>query len=215
MPGTSGKREGRVAQRKRRNREALVKAGYQVITNKGIDAATMHEIAELADVGAGTVYSYFKSKEELAVAVLEEIMHKLAMRIEEVTDTFEDPALVYAFGIRTVIETATQDVRWKQILDRSEFIADAMYRRMGPYAIRDLRLATAAGRFFTSDPDFVWRIATHAIVGVSRAINRDDLSPAAIDETIVRLLCMTGVGIEEARKLNNKLQSGHAAEVIK
>ena len=56
--------KGRVALRQERNREALVQAGYRVMSEKGIDAATMQEIAERADVGAGTVYSYFKSKDE-------------------------------------------------------------------------------------------------------------------------------------------------------
>ena len=64
------KSKGRVAQRQERNREALVQAGYSVMSEKGIDAATMQEIAERADVGAGTVYSYFKSKDELAVSVI-------------------------------------------------------------------------------------------------------------------------------------------------
>ena len=37
----------------------LIEAGYAVMAQKGIDAATMSEIADLADVGAGTVYNYF------------------------------------------------------------------------------------------------------------------------------------------------------------
>jgi AcrR family transcriptional regulator len=49
--------ESRVDRRKRRNRDALIDAAYRVMTEKGIDAATMSEIAELADVGAGTVYN--------------------------------------------------------------------------------------------------------------------------------------------------------------
>ena len=50
-----------------RNRQALIDAGHRVIAEKGIDAATMVEIAELADVGAGTVYNYFASKNELVI----------------------------------------------------------------------------------------------------------------------------------------------------
>ena len=104
MRGSNGRREmepgnldvkpppprGRVAIRQHRNREALVQAGYRVMSEKGIDAATMQEIADLADVGAGTVYSYFRSKEELAVAVIERVMHNLALRIAEVGETFAD-----------------------------------------------------------------------------------------------------------------------------
>jgi AcrR family transcriptional regulator len=192
---------GRVALRQERNREALVKAGYQVMSQKGIDAATMQEIAELADVGAGTVYSYFKSKDELAIAVLERLMHDLALRIEAVTDTFEDPAQVYAFGVRTVIEAATGDVRWKQLLHRSEVMANAMFTRMGPFAIRDLETATKAGRFRVADAQLTWKMACHAVVGVSLAVTQDKLPDSVKDETVVRLLCMTGIGEDEANNL--------------
>ena len=91
--------ESRSDRRKRRNRQALIDAGYQVISQKGIDAATMSEIAKVADVGAGTAYNYFSSKDELAICVLEQVMNRLAQRIEAMTDTFTDPAQVYAFGI--------------------------------------------------------------------------------------------------------------------
>lgn len=171
------------------------------MSEKGIDAATMQEIAEKADLGAGTVYNYFKSKDELAVAVLEEIMHDLALRIERVTNTFSDPAQVYAFGIRTVIEMATKDFRWKQLLGRPEVIADAMYRRMGPFAIRDLKNASHAGRFIVSDAELVWKMASFAIVGVCLSITKGELAPAVVDETVIRLLCMTGIGASEAQEL--------------
>lgn len=196
--------EGRVARRQRRNREALIQAARQIMSEKGVDGATMLEIAEAADVGAGTVYNYFKSKDELAIAVLEEMMHDLAQRIEKVTDTFDDPAQVYAYGIRMVLETATQDVRWAQLLNRSEVIADATFRRMGPFAIRDMQNATAAGRFHVRDAELLWRLATHAIVGVSLAITTGKLPASAIDETVVGLLCMTGMGDAGAREIASR-----------
>lgn len=194
--------EGRVARRQRRNREALVRAASIVMGEKGIDAATMLEIAERADVGAGTVYNYFKSKDALAVAVLEEMMHDLALRIEKVTDTFKDPAEVYAFGIRTVLETATTDVRWQQMLYRSEVISDALFRCMGPFAIRDLKRAVEAGRFQIPDADMVWRLTSHAIFGISLAVTSGAVSRDSMDQIIERLLCMTGVGAETARELS-------------
>ena len=196
--------EGRVAKRQRRNREAVLQAGHDVMSEKGIDAATMQEIAARADVGAGTVYSYYKSKDELAIAVLELVMERLAVRIETVTDTFADSAQVYAFGIRTVLETATTDFRWKQLLHRSEVIADALYRCMGPFAIHDLRKATAAGRFVTPDPELTWRMTSHAIVGVALAITKGELPPDAIDGTVVGLLCMTGIGASDAVELASR-----------
>lgn len=193
--------EGRVARRQRRNRDALIAAARDVMTEKGVDAATMLEIAERADVGAGTVYNYFRSKDDLAIAVLETLMHELALRIEVVTNTFDDPAQVYAYGIRSVLDTATSDVRWAQMLHRSEVIADAMFRRMGPFAIRDLRLASQAGRFEVSNAELVWRLTTHALIGASLAITTGQLPSSATDQIIVRLLCMTGIGANSAVEL--------------
>jgi AcrR family transcriptional regulator len=190
--------QGRVARKQQRKREALVEAGYKVMSERGIDSATMQEIAELADVGAGTVYSYFKSKDDLAIAVMERLMHDLALRIEAVTNTFTDPAQVYAFGVRCVIEAATTDIRWKQLLYRSEVIADAMHRRMGPFAIRDLENATKAGRFKVKNASLTFKMAAHAIVGSCLAIAHDEYPPNAIEEIVVRTLCMTGIGEAEA-----------------
>lgn len=195
---------GRVARRQQRNRESLIQAASLVMTEKGVDGATMLEIAERADVGAGTVYNYFKSKDELAIAVLEEMMHALALRIEEVTEVFEDPAQVYAFGLRTVLETAITDVRWKQMLYRSEVIADALFRRMGPFAIRDLRRATDAGRFKIPNAELVWRLTSHAIVGIGLAITTEAVPSSSIDQIMVRLLCMTGIGSEAAIELSTR-----------
>lgn len=193
--------EGRVIRRQRRNRDALIAAARAIMTDKGVEAATMLEIAEAADVGAGTVYNYFRSKDELAIAVLETLMHELALRIQDVTDTFDDPAQVYAYGIRAVLDTATNDVRWAQMLHRSEVIADAMFRMMGPFAIRDLRLASQAGRFEVSNAELVWRLTTHALIGASLAITSGQLPPSACDQVIVRLLCMTGIGANAAVEL--------------
>lgn len=193
--------EGRVARRQRRNREALIAAARDIMAEKGVEAATMLEIAERADVGAGTVYNYFRSKDDLAIAVLETLMHELGLRIQRVTDTFDDPAQVYAYGIRTVLDTATQDVAWAQMLNRAEVIADAMFRMMGPFAIRDLRLASQAGRFEVSNAELVWRLTTQALIGAALAITKGQLPASASDQIIVRLLCMTGIGANAAVEL--------------
>ena len=190
-------KETRSDRRKRRNREALLAAGHQIMASKGIDAATMAEIAELADVGAGTVYNYFASKDHLAMGVMERVMDLLAQRIEAVTNTFDDPAQVYAFGVRNVMKAATTDRRWRWLLRRSEVIADAMYRVMGPYAIRDIRNAVTAGRYRTEDPELAWRMATHAIVGFSLAVCDQKIHIDKMDDAVVNLLGMLGVSRDE------------------
>lgn len=204
IPNPAEVPEGRVARRQARNRRALIDAARRIMSQKGIDAATMAEIAERADVGAGTVYNYFKSKEDLAIAVLEDLMLELGQKIEKVTNTFDDPGQVYAFGIRTVIDTTTGDLRWRQLLNRSEVLANAMFRQMGPFAIRDLQNATYAGRFKVDDAALTWKMTTHAIVGVALAVTNGEMAATVIDECVVRLLCMTGIGRDEAVDLASR-----------
>jgi AcrR family transcriptional regulator len=198
MSTVSATPESRRDRRKKRNRQALIDAGVRVMAEKGIDAATMVEIAERADVGAGTAYGYFASKDDLAVSVMEQVMERLAQRIEAVTDTFTDPGQVYAFGVRQVMLAATTDQRWRWLLRRSEVIAEAMYRVMGPYAIRDLRNAVAAGRYRVEDPDLAWRMGAYAIVGFSLAVCDRKVPPERIDDAVVDLLGMVGVPRDEA-----------------
>ena len=138
--------------------------------------------------------------------------HGLAVRIEEATQSFEDPAQVYAYGIRTVLETATHDVRWKQLLNRSEVIADALFRRIGPFAIRDLRRAADAGRFKIPNAELVWRLTSHAIVGISLAVKKGEVPLDSLDQVVVRLLCMTGLSVDGAIELSRRPRPSLRAE---
>lgn len=199
--GDSDMKEGRVARRQRRNREALIRAASDVMSEKGIDAATMLEIADRADVGAGTVYNYFRSKDDLAIAVLEEIMQGLALRVEAATMGFDDPAHVYAVALMTVLETATTDTRWRQLLNRSGIVADVMYRRIGPFTIDLLTRAAGSGRLSPGDPALAWKMSTHAIVGFGLAVTRRDMSAVSIPNAASRLLCLAGLEAAEAEEL--------------
>ncbi|MFC3085741.1 hypothetical protein [Tabrizicola soli] len=87
------------------------------------------------------------------------------------------------------------------MLHRSEVIADALFRMMGPFAIRHLRLASQAGRFEISNAELVWRLTSHALIGASLAITTGQLPTSALDHVIVRLLCMTGIGANAAVEL--------------
>ena len=83
--------------------------------------------------------------------------------------------------MRTVIDAATGDLRWRQLLNRPEVIAEAMFRCHGPFAIRDLENAARAGRFTLSDARLTFKLACYAIVGVSVAIAEGEMPPEAIE----------------------------------
>jgi TetR/AcrR family transcriptional regulator len=62
-----------IAERKEREkqlrREEIVTAAEKVFFSKGFDLSTMDDVAEKAELSKGTLYLYFKSKEDLHMAV--------------------------------------------------------------------------------------------------------------------------------------------------
>ena len=68
-------------------------ATMRVIARKGMAAATMQEIAEEAGVAKGTIYLYFRDRDELVEKTFETAMEKLFVQIDEALDrdvSFED-----------------------------------------------------------------------------------------------------------------------------
>ncbi len=65
------------------NRERLIDAGYQVLSEKGYEATTVKEVAHVAGVSPGLFHYYFTSKDELLVAVLHEAGERYGRIMQE------------------------------------------------------------------------------------------------------------------------------------
>ena len=65
------------------NRARLIAAGYAILAEKGIEATTVKEIAGRAGVSPGLFHYYFKSKDELLLAVLYEAGGRFKERVAE------------------------------------------------------------------------------------------------------------------------------------
>jgi TetR/AcrR family transcriptional regulator, transcriptional repressor for nem operon len=60
-----------VAQPKHDKRQRLVEGAREAIHRQGVEATTIADIAEAADVPVGNVYYYFKTKDELVAAAID------------------------------------------------------------------------------------------------------------------------------------------------
>ncbi len=67
----------RMKRRSRRTRKKLKKAALDVFAEKSVDAATVEEITEKADVGKGTLYQHFADKEEIVLTLVEDAVNHL------------------------------------------------------------------------------------------------------------------------------------------
>lgn len=71
-----GVAERRLREKERRRNE-IIDAAEEVFFSKGIEAAKMDDIAEVAELSKGLLYFYFKSKEDLHAAIALRAMHIL------------------------------------------------------------------------------------------------------------------------------------------
>ncbi|MBU2623286.1 MAG: TetR/AcrR family transcriptional regulator [Proteobacteria bacterium] len=66
----------RIVDRDKKRSEIAQKA-IEVLAKRGFQATTIQDIADAAGLGKGTVYHYFKTKEEILSVVSEEIFHEM------------------------------------------------------------------------------------------------------------------------------------------
>jgi AcrR family transcriptional regulator len=67
----------RMQRRTLRTRKKLLSAARLLFCSYGVDATTIEEITERADVGKGTFYRYFASKEDVVLALMEDTINRL------------------------------------------------------------------------------------------------------------------------------------------
>ncbi|MFZ7126000.1 MAG: TetR/AcrR family transcriptional regulator [Desulfobacterales bacterium] len=69
---------------KERRRQQIMVAAKRVFSEKGFNKATMEDIAQEAELSPGTLYLYFKNKEELYASLSLRILQYLLIRVEHV-----------------------------------------------------------------------------------------------------------------------------------
>ena len=68
---TDSPNPGTAVERRPGKRERLVAAATQLLHQQGVERTTLADIAKTADVPAGNVYYYFKTKDDVIAAVIE------------------------------------------------------------------------------------------------------------------------------------------------
>ncbi len=82
-------------------RERLFRAALNLFTQKGFTETTVEDITEAADVGKGTFFNYFPSKDHILLAFVEMQLGKLEAAIEMARQTDEPmPEFLRSLGIR-------------------------------------------------------------------------------------------------------------------
>jgi len=73
-------------------RDLILRAATKVFAQNGYFQSQVADVARVAGVAAGTVYLYFKGKDDLLVSIFERSMNDVLAEVRAAIDGVEDPA---------------------------------------------------------------------------------------------------------------------------
>jgi len=158
--GTAPRRRGRPPEPGLREvrQQAIVRAAYHVLAERGYERSSISDIARAAGVGQGTVYRYFESKRELLDHVFDYAVSRVAGALQidaladlDLTDYRQSVRLPVLFGSRlfALVDEDPAIVRLITV-ESSAVDLELRYRVLGFFAAVDAMLGQL---FQRANPD--------------------------------------------------------------
>jgi AcrR family transcriptional regulator len=189
---------GRLPKRER-TRLSLLEAAIAVFAERGVEPATIQDIAVAARVATGTFYNHFKSKDELLSALAFWIGDGFCQRIVESYKHVTDAAERMAIGNRRYIQLAIDTPRWALLLQQLVAAAPEAGERIAQYALADLRLGLKQKRFHVTNERAAMDLIGGTISTAMRSVALGQV-PAASKrigyDVAVATLVLQGLGME-------------------
>jgi len=199
----SARRVSRLDRRKARTRRALIDAAVRLIGEGRGDRASIQEITEAADIGFGSFYNHFDSKEQLFQTASEEVLERWGQMIDRAGAGITDPAELFAVGLRITGRLGWTHPDIAGFLTGSGLDVLDVPTGLAPRALRDIQAGQYAGRFTVPDAEIALTAVAGGMLGLLRVCQRQ---PGRVDETTVdqlaeAVLRMLGVPAPEAARL--------------
>ncbi|WP_405593920.1 TetR/AcrR family transcriptional regulator [Streptomyces sp. NBC_01092] len=193
---------GRVDRRKARTRTALVDAAQRLLAEGRTDVPIL-EITERADIGVGSFYNHFDSKEELFRVAVEEALEWWGSLMDRLTADIDDPAVAFAQSFRMTGRLHRRHPELSRVLLGQGLELTRSESGLAPRAFHDIRTAVDAGRFEVEDLDLALVMTAAAVLALGSLLHaqpdRDDAQSA--DLVARSLLRQFGLPADEAARI--------------
>jgi AcrR family transcriptional regulator len=192
----------RLDRRKARTRQALVDAAVQLIAEGRGDRASIQEITEAADIGFGSFYNHFDSKDQLFATTSAEVMDRWGQMIDRACVGIADPAEVFAVSFRISGRLGwTHPDMARFLAGRGLDLLDAP-AGLAPRALRDIEAGQAARRFTVPDAGIALSAVAGGLLALLRQAERHpEHDRATVDQVAEGMLRMLGIPAAEAARL--------------
>jgi AcrR family transcriptional regulator len=203
VPAGGAARVSRLDRRKARTRQALIDAAVRLIAEGRGDRASIAEITEEADIGFGSFYNHFDSKEQLFQTASEEVLERWGQMIDRATAGVTDPAELFAVGMRISGRLGWTHPDIAGFLTGAGLGALDIPSGLAPRALRDIQAGQAAGRFTIPDAEIALSAVAGGLLGLLRMCQRhpDRVTETTVDQLAEAELRLLGVSADEAARL--------------
>ena len=166
-----------IAERKEREklkrRNDIIDAAEKVFFSRGFESATMDEIAEMAELSKGTLYLYFKSKEDLQFAIFMRGSDILMKRMK-------DNLSADSTGYQRLLELADSFIRFSR--EERNYFSLFMYYESS--RMEALNIDQDQLQIYLKE-DSPLALVTHQVIrGIQDGSLRDDLSAEVFSATL-------------------------------
>jgi len=196
-------------------RNSLLQACGDLMSEQPIDAITINEIVQRAQVAKGSFYNHFPDKETLAAAVSEVILGEVEERVRKANENVTDPAYRTVRGLCTHVQLAVSDPRRATIMLRGHDWVNASDHQLLRSVSDDVSAGIASGRFEPRCADVgVLQIIGTGYFCMLRILDQGLSAEQAIDlATRAFSLTLCGFGLEEEEAV--RIASDSARDIIR
>ena len=189
-------------QRKRKNARArILSAAEQLMREGPVDAVTIAQITDAADVGHGTFYLHFKSKYEVLVPIIGRYAALWDGRVQQSLAGETDPARVLATSARLMARITLEDPLWRWFLAHSGVPVEDMRSAVGAFSTRDFQRGIDSGRFDVPNNQVMRHFVLGAYVNTLLASLTLDHPGPDIDAMAELILRTAGLDHAEAAQI--------------
>jgi AcrR family transcriptional regulator len=185
--------------RAERTRAALIAAGRRLFSEHSVDAVTVDDIVQAAEVGRGSFYNHFVDRESLLRAIASEIRGAVEQAVERANAEVTDPASRIARAVCTYLHYAIDDPERAGVLARIHNGHMSMNAGLNRGLVDDIATGLASGRFAvaTSEAGVLYVLGITQIAFL-RVLEEPSLtSTVALAQQMCALL-LRGLGVPAA-----------------
>jgi len=191
----------RSSRRREKSRASLILAAREMMSVKGVDATTIADITEAADLGFGTFYNHFKSKDEIVDAAMADMVERLGDEIDQLIAPIEDPFFAQVVAWHQVVQLAVSEPIWGWFVLRSTKTLNMLNQGLMLRFQRDVKNAIVSGAFTVADIDVVANLVGGGVLALVNARLSEVINDDQVLEGIALLVTHLGITPESARRL--------------